>query len=43
MLKIFFNVTRREIKYKYYQYSVPENNDVTSSSEGKLESIKKDS
>ena len=43
LLKIYFNVTRREIKYKYYQYSVPENNDITSSSEGKLESIKKDS
>jgi hypothetical protein len=38
-----FNKTQREIRYKYYQYSAPEHNDATSSSEGKLESLKKDS
>ncbi len=43
ILKMCFNKTQREIRYKYYQYSAPEHNDATSSSEGKLESLKKDS
>ena len=43
LLKIYFNATRREVKYRYYQYSVPESNDITSSSEGKLETSKKES
>jgi palmitoyltransferase ZDHHC9/14/18 len=36
ILKRFFNLNKREIKYKYYQYSTPEHNEATSSSEGKL-------
>lgn len=43
ILKVYFSVNRREIKYKYYQYSLPDHNEATSSSDGKLESLKRDS
>lgn len=43
ILKLYFNVSRREIKYKYSQYLIPEHNEASSSEEGKLESQKKSS
>lgn len=43
ILKVFFSVSKREVKYKYNQYLSPEHNEASSTSEDKLQSQKKSS